>query len=245
MYWEWENPGARTPIGLNAMDRMRAIIADRMHTSHQTTAPVTLTTEVCVTSFVELRQQLVRELSDEIGFSISYNDLIVKAIALGLHAHPYMNARLEGDVIQLLEDIHVSVAVDTPRGLVAPVIRDAYTKGIKEIGCEFHALVEKVRAGTLSPDDLSGGTFTLTNLGMFEIDAFTPIINLPQTAILGVGRIKPQPALMEDQLRIQQTLWLSLTFDHRLVDGAPAARFLQYIKRLIEDPRLLLNQGRT
>lgn len=227
------------------MDRMRAIIADRMHTSHQTTAPVTLTTEVCATSFVELRQRLVRELSDKIGFSIGYNDLMVKAIALGLHAHPYVNARLEGDDIQLLKEIHVSVAVDTPLGLVAPVVRDVYAKGVTEISSELRALIEKVRAGKFSPDDLSGGTFTLSNLGMFEIDAFTPIINLPQTAILGVGRIKPQPALVEGRLQMQQTLWLSLTFDHRLVDGAPAARFLQSIKRLIENPQSLLNHCRN
>ena len=222
------------------MDGVRAIIAKRMHESHQVTAPVTLTTEVCATAFVELRQQLVTELSTELDFSIGYNELMIKVIACALHAHRYMNARLEAGAIQLLEHIHVGLAVDTPRGLVVPVIRDAYTKGVAEIGSDLRKLTEKIRAGTASPEDLSGGTFTITNLGMFEIDAFTPIINLPQTAILGVGQIKSRPAVVENQLCIQQMLWLSLTFDHRLVDGAPAARFLQYVKRLIEKPGLLL-----
>ena len=222
------------------LDGMRAVIANRMHESHQVTAPVTLTTEVCATAFVELRQQLVTELSTELDFSIGYNDLMIKVIACALHTHRYMNARLEAGAIHLLEHIHVGLAVDTPRGLVVPVIRDAHTKGVAEIGSDLRKLIEKIRAGTASPEDLSGGTFTITNLGMFEIDAFTPIINLPQTAILGVGQIKSRPAVVENQLCIQQMLWLSLTFDHRLVDGAPAARFLQYIKRLIEKPGLLL-----
>jgi pyruvate dehydrogenase E2 component (dihydrolipoamide acetyltransferase) len=222
------------------LEGVRAVIANRMHESHQVTAPVTLTTEVCATAFVQLRQQLVSELSAELGFSIGYNELIIKVIANALRAHRYMNARLEDGVIHFLEPIHVGLAVDAPRGLVVPVIRDVDTKGVAEIGSDLRRLIERVNAGTASPEDLSGGTFTVTNLGMFEIDAFTPIINLPQTAILGVGQIKSAPAVLENQLCIQQMLWLSLTFDHRLVDGAPAARFLQYIKRLIEKPGLLL-----
>jgi pyruvate dehydrogenase E2 component (dihydrolipoamide acetyltransferase) len=219
---------------------LRAIIADRMHESHQVTAPVTLTTEACATSLVELGTQLSKELSAEIGFSIGYNELMVKVVARALLEFRYMNARLEAGTIKLLENIHIGLAVDTGRGLVVPVIRDADIKGIVEIGRELRERIEQVQKGTASPEDLSGGTFTISNLGMYEIDAFTPIINLPQTAILGVGQIKSRPAVIKNQLCVQQMVWLSLTFDHRLVDGAPAARFLQYIKKLIETPELLL-----
>ena len=222
------------------MERLRATIANRMHESHQVTAPVTLTIEVCATSFVELRKQLLAELSAELEHSIGYNELMIKVVACALHQYPYMNARMEASTIQLLDDINIGLAVDAPDGLVVPVVRDAYRKGVSEIGRELHELIEKIRKGTPSPEDLSGGTFTITNLGKFEIDAFTPIINLPQAAILGVGGIKQRPYVFEGQLVVRDMVWLSLTFDHRMVDGAPAALFLQYIKRLIEMPGLLL-----
>jgi pyruvate dehydrogenase E2 component (dihydrolipoamide acetyltransferase) len=134
----------------------------------------------------------------------------------------------------------VALAVDTERGLLVPVIRDAGGKGLTEIAREMRELVERARVGKALPDELSGSTFTITNLGMHEIDAFTPIINLPEAAILGVGCIKARPAVVDGEIRVRQMVWLSLTFDHRLVDGAPAARFLQTIKQLVEEPYLLL-----
>jgi len=227
---------------------VRAIIARRMHESHQTTAPVTLTTEADATSFVELRELLKASLADELGFNLSYNDLLIKLVAHALRKFPYMNARLEeggsgepdGGVIRHLREVNVALAVDTDRGLLVSVIRDADRKGVTEIAREVRELVERARAGKALPDDLSGSTFTITNLGMYDIDAFTPIINLPEVAVLGVGRIKAQPVVVDGQVCVRQTMWLSLTFDHRLVDGAPAARFLQWIKRLIENPYLLL-----
>jgi pyruvate dehydrogenase E2 component (dihydrolipoamide acetyltransferase) len=221
-------------------ERLRATIANRMHESHQVTAPVTLTIEVCATSFVELRKQLSAELSKEADISVGYNELMIKVVACALHTFRYMNVRLEAGSIQLLDDINIGLAVDTPQGLVVPVIRDAYKKGIAELRHELGELIEKIRSGIPSPEDFLGGTFTITNLGKFEIDAFTPIINLPQAAILGVGGIKPRPVVVDGQLAVRDIVWLSLTFDHRLVDGAPAALFLQYIKRLIEKPGLLL-----
>jgi pyruvate dehydrogenase E2 component (dihydrolipoamide acetyltransferase) len=134
----------------------------------------------------------------------------------------------------------VGVAVDSERGLLVPVIRDADSKGIGELARSLRELAERARAGKSTPDDLSGGTFTITNLGMFDIDAFTPIINLPECAILGVGRLREVPAVRDGQVCIRTTMALSLSFDHRLVDGAPAARFLQRIKTLVEQPHLLL-----
>ncbi len=230
---------AATEVPLSGV---RAVIAQRMHESHDLTAPVTLTMEVDATNLVALRERLKVSLAEELGFNLGYNDLLIKLAAHALQRFPYMNAQLDqaAGVIRHLDAVHVGLAVDTERGLLVPVLRDAHRKGLTEVARELRELVERVRAGRALPDELSGGTFTLTNLGMFEIDAFTPIINLPEAAILGVGRIKDRPAVLEGELCVRQVLWLSLTFDHRLVDGTPAARFMQYIKNLIEEPYLWL-----
>jgi pyruvate dehydrogenase E2 component (dihydrolipoamide acetyltransferase) len=223
------------------MSGVRGVIARRMAESHQTTAPVTLTTEADATAFVEARERLKSRLAGELGFNIGYNDLLIKLVARALREFAYMNARLAGDTIEQLRDVHVALAVDTDRGLLVPVIRDADRKRLAEVARELREVVERAREGKALPDELTGSTFTITNLGMHEIDAFTPIINLPEAAILGVGRIKPRPAVVDDQIVIRQMMWLSLTFDHRLVDGAPAARFLQRIKQFVEEPYLLLS----
>ena len=221
---------------------LRRIIAERMAASHSQTARVTLVTEVDATAFVEVRQQLKAAVAEEWGFAPGYNDLLGIIVARALREFPYMNARLsaDGDAIERLPHVNLGMAVDTERGLLVPVIRNADRRGLREFGAEFRALVERARAGRSLPDDLSGGTFTITSLGTFEIDAFTPIINLPEAAILGVGRIRPKPVVREGEIVVRQMWTLSLVFDHRLVDGAPAARFLQRIKKLVENPYLLL-----
>ena len=222
------------------MAGVRARIAERMSASSQQTARVTLTAEVDATHLVEARTALKDALAQELGFAVGYNDLLIAICARALRELPYMNVRLEGDQIRLLDQVHIGLAVDTERGLLVPVLRDADRLRVIEIARGLRELVARVRAGKSGPDDLTGGTFTITNLGMYGVDAFTPIINLPECAILGVGRIKPQPAVVDGQVAIRQMLWLSLTFDHRLVDGAPAARFLQRIAELVEEPFLLL-----
>jgi len=222
------------------MSGIRASIARRMSEAHLTTAPVTLTTEVDATELVTLRERLKAKLADQLGFNVGYNDILIRLAAFALREFPYMNARLDGEMIVQLADVHVALAVDTDRGLLVPVIRDADSKGVAEIASYLRELVARARDSKALPDELSGSTFTITNLGMHEIDAFTPIINMPETAILGVGRIKAQPAVVDGEIVIRQMLWLSLTFYHRLVDGAPAARFLQRIKQLVEEPYLLL-----
>ena len=222
------------------MSGLRAIIAERMAISHQTTARVTLTSRADATDLVALRTQLKDAYADQLGFSIGYNDLLIHICARALRESPNVNTQLVDGEIRLLSEIHVGLAVDTERGLLVPVIRNADRRGVVGIATEVRELVQRARAGKSLPDDLSGGTFTITNLGMFEIDAFTPIINLPECAILGVGRIVSQPAVVGDKILPRQTVWLSLTFDHRLVDGAPAARFLRLVKRYVESPYLLL-----
>lgn len=222
---------------------VRAIIADRMASSVHTTARVTLVSEVDATEFVAMRERLKAKVTEEWGFTPGYNDLLARIVVLALRKFPTMNARLAPDAIELLAHVNLGMAVDTERGLLVPVIRDADAKSLRQFGAEFRALADRARAGRSLPDDLTGGTFTITNLGMYDIDAFTPVINLPEAAILGVGRISPKwvysPASPSAPV-LRQMLTLSLVFDHRLNDGAPAARFLQHIKGLIEEPYLLV-----
>lgn len=215
---------------------VRALIAQRMVESAQTTAAVTLFAQADATELVRLRA----EVGEALESPVSYDALFIKIAAHALREFPYMNVRLTEAGIQRLEEIHVGFALDTEQGLLAPVIRDADRKGLRLIAQEVRELVERARTGALSPDDLAGGTFTLTNLGMYGVECFTPIINLPQCAMLGIGHIVPRPGVADGELAVRQVVWLSLTFDHRLVDGAPAARFLQRIAWLVEEPRLLL-----
>jgi pyruvate dehydrogenase E2 component (dihydrolipoamide acetyltransferase) len=220
---------------------VRGIIAEHMATSAHTTARVTLFMEADATEFVNLRTRLKARVEKEWGFTPGYNDILAMIVARALREFPYMNARLAPDAIERLTRVNIGIAVDTERGLLVPVIRDADRKSLRELSAEFRALAERARTGKSLPDDLSGGMFTITNLGMYDVLAFTPIINLPEAAILGVGRITPQPVVREGQITARQMLVLSLVFDHRVVDGAPAARFLQYIKTLIEEPYLLVS----
>jgi pyruvate dehydrogenase E2 component (dihydrolipoamide acetyltransferase) len=219
---------------------VRAIIAERMAASVHTTARVTLVTEADATEFVAARIRIKEKVEQDWGFAPGYNDLLARIVTAALRRFPYMNARLAPDAIEILGHVHLGMAVDTDRGLLVPVIREADQKSLHQFGAEFRILAERARNGRSLPDDLTGGTFTITNLGMYDVDAFTPVINLPQVAILGVGRIAPKPVAYGESVVVRQMWTLSLVFDHRLVDGAPAARFLQYIKQLIEEPYLLL-----
>lgn len=148
-----------------------------------------------------------------------------------------MNATYEGDRAVVRRETDIALAVDTDRGLLAPVVRGVQALALPEIAAATASIIERARNGQITPDELHGSTFTITNLGMFGIDAFTPIINVPECAILGVGRIKPTPWVVGDCIGIRQAMWLSLTFDHRLVDGGPAARFLHAVAQAIEGDR--------
>ena len=214
---------------------VRALIAERMALSHNQTAPVTLTAEADATELVEMRQRLAVQ---DVG--VSYNDLLIFILGRALREHSRLNASLDGEQIKLWRRIDIGLAVDTDRGLLVPVVRNADQKGLAQLAAETKDLAERARSGKVTPDELRGGTFTLTNLGMLGVDAFTPIINLPETAVLGVGRIKEKPAVHNGQIAIRPLIWLSLTFDHRLVDGGLAARFLQRVVQLVESPYLLL-----
>lgn len=213
---------------------VRAVIADHMAQGSSATARATLNTEVDATALVELRRQLAQD-----GVDASYNALLLYILGRALREHPRLNASLVGDTVQVWQSVHVGLTVDSDRGLLVPVVRDVDRKGLNQLEGEIRSLAGRARMGDCSPEKLSGGTFTLTNLGMFGIDSFTPLINLPDSAILGVGRIRAQPAFAGDQVVARQMMWLSLSFDQRLVDGAPAARFMQRVAQLIEQPYLL------
>ena len=230
------------------MSGTRRVIAERMASSAHTTAPVTLNTEVDATELVRLREHLKADAAKqnrEEQRIPTFNDLLAKISAQALRDHPALNARLDGDAIVQESSAHIGIAVDTERGLLVIVLRDVQDKPLRQIAEESQALIQRARAGTAPPDELRGSTFTITNLGMYEIDSFTPIINLPECAILGIGRIAPKQIVIDvvaEKVAIRHMLTLSLTFDHRLVDGAPASRFLQRIKQLVERPYLWLVQ---
>jgi pyruvate dehydrogenase E2 component (dihydrolipoamide acetyltransferase) len=216
----------------------RRVIAERMADSARLVARVTLTTEVDATRLVDWRTAVIERRSTHPV--PSYTDMVVMLTARALREHPIMNARLEDEAIRLLRSINIGIAVDTERGLLVPVLRDADQKGIFAIADEARHLAEKTRGGKATTHELSGGTFTITNLGMYGIDAFTPLVNLPECSILGLGRIVPKQVVYKGEVAIRHMMTLSLAFDHRLTDGAPAARFLQQVKRFIEEPLLLL-----
>jgi len=215
---------------------IRALIAERMSASVHTSARFTLFIEADATRLVHFRENLKARVESQWGFAPSYNDLIAKITAKALRRFPNVNARLAEDAIEYLGHIHIGMATDTERGLMVPVIRNVDRKSLHEFGSQFRQLVEQARSGHISPDDLKGGTFTITNLGKYDILTFVPVINLPEAAILAVGKITPRPVAVGDAVGIRQMWMLALVVDHRIVDGAPAAKFLQFIKDEIENP---------
>lgn len=229
-------PAHEATVRTTATSSMRKTIAERMLTSHQSTAPVTLTTSADVTHLVALRRQFQVAAANGGGLVPSYSDFIVKLTAMTLRSYPALNARWDGDAITQFTEVHLGLAVDTDAGLLVPVVRNAERLSLRSIAARTKELIELARARRLPVDAMQGGTFTVTNLGGLGIDAFTPLIHVPQCAILGVGRIRREPVYVENQLLPREVLTLSLTFDHRVVDGAPAARFLQALCQSLENP---------
>jgi pyruvate dehydrogenase E2 component (dihydrolipoamide acetyltransferase) len=218
----------------------RKVIADNMSVSAHTTAAVTLTSEVDATQFVLFRRHLKEEFGNTDTIP-TYNDLILVLVARCLAEYPEVNAILTEVGIAQKAQVDIGLAIDTPRGLLVPIIRDVLSHNLWELAELTKRLIDRGQRGQLLPDDFIGGTFTITNLGMYGIDAFTPIINTPQIAILGIGSIRPRATASENrQVVVKDTVILSLTFDHRLIDGAPAAKFLQRLKEMIEHISVML-----
>lgn len=234
----WPAPVASLGEQVIPHSTLRRTIAERMSQSAFTAPHVTLMTEAEATNLVSARTQLNQELPA--ADKISYNALFAALVARALCEHPALNARWEADGIHLLAEINIALAVDTERGLMTPVLRNVDRLNLPAVQAGYAALAARALAGRPLPDDFAGGTFTITNLGASEIDGFTPIINPPQAAILGVGRIVEKPVARDGAVVIRPMVTLSLSFDHRIVDGAPAGKFLQRIKQLVERPMALL-----
>jgi pyruvate dehydrogenase E2 component (dihydrolipoamide acetyltransferase) len=216
-------PFATAPQQTIPLRGMRKTIAERMHQSLRDSAQLTITAEADVTPATELRERLKRE------FDFTYTDLLIQAAARALLKHPRMNARLRGNEIVTSYEVNVGLAVALDEGLIVPVIHEATNKNLREIAALTREAGEKARTGKLKLEDISGGTFTITNLGTYGIDAFTPILNSGETGILGVGRIVEKPTIYRGEITRRALMTLSLTFDHRVIDGAPAALFLQTV----------------
>jgi len=231
---------AEQPAQTVPLRGMRQTIAARMLQSLQSMAQVTLTTEADVTDAMRLRQGLARQWKDGV---LSPLHLVIKATARALKDHPRMNAIQKAQEIELVPEIHIGVAVSLPEGLIVPTIRQADAKSLAQIAREAQDLANRAREGKATYDEVTGGTFTITNLGPYEIDAFTPIINPPQVGILGVGRAVEKPVVHEGEIAKRAMMFLSLTFDHRVIDGAPAAEFLRAVKGYLEDPWWMVASG--
>jgi pyruvate dehydrogenase E2 component (dihydrolipoamide acetyltransferase) len=224
-----------------AMRGMRAVIAERMVESLSTAAQLTMSMEVEIGECVRLRSELLVAWEQE-GVRPAYTDFVVKAVAVALRAHPLVNARIDGKELVLIPEVNVGLAVALDNGLIVPVIHGADRLSLQEMARESGRLVEAARNGTLAPDDVAGGTFTVTSLGMFGVDHFTPILNLPQVGIVGVNRIRDSVTWADERPVRRPVMNLDLTWDHRALDGAPAARFLMAVRALLENPAGLLDR---
>lgn len=236
-----ENAAAAAPADERAVstvipyEGMRRVIGDNMANSWHTAPKVTQHVSVDVAMLQAFRTSLNSGLKDSEKFSLT--DLLVKIVSKALELHPKINITLVGEEIRVLKEINIGVAVALDDGLVVPVIKNANIKSLSEISSQIKDLAKRARRNKVNPDEMTGGTFTVTNLGSYgSVDAFTPIINQPESAILGVGRIVKRPVVIDDQIAIRPVIGLSFAFDHRIIDGAPAAAFLATIINLIEHP---------
>jgi pyruvate dehydrogenase E2 component (dihydrolipoamide acetyltransferase) len=231
---------ARGRLGVSStipLRGMRGRVAERMFQSWNTIPRVTEVMQVDMSATVAFREAMLGQWEQQYGLRISLNDMITKAVALALRRQPRLNATLVDQEVRLHDSVNMGIAVNLDEGLIVPVIFNADQKDLGQIAREGRELAEKARAGRLQLDEISDGTFTITNLGTTGIELFTPIINPPQVAILGVGMVQRRPVVIGDALAIRPAVYFSLVFDHRAVDGVPAANFLQELKRLLEKPQ--------
>lgn len=216
----------------------RKAMADLMLRSHSEYAEVTQMREVDFTEMIKLRQEIVSDLESRFGVRISYTHLLLKAAAQALRQHPIVNSSLVEGEIRIWEDINLAMAVSLEDGgLLAPVIRQVDHLSLGEVAQKANRLTEQIRMRKFSLNDLKGGTFTLSNAGMYGTDFVTVLIPTPQSAALGVGRVVPKPVVRNDQIVIRSMMGLSLTYDHRVFAGATAAQFFATLQELIEDPK--------
>lgn len=241
-----EKPAAPAPVAetkaaytVEPLTRVRKVIAENMHRSLSEMAQLTLTTSFDATALLDFRK--AAKSGKIAGLEgVTYNDMILFAVSRTLVDFPYFNAHLVGDEFHLYNSVNLGFACDTDKGLVVPVIKNAETLSLKALSAAAKSLAKSAQSGSISPADMQGGTFTVSNLGSLGIESFTPVINPPQTGILGVNTLETRVRLENGQPVYYSAMALSLTFDHRAVDGAPAARFLAALKTNLENFTLLL-----
>jgi pyruvate dehydrogenase E2 component (dihydrolipoamide acetyltransferase) len=221
------------------LSRVQMLIARRLTESKQTIPHFYVSSEVDMTDLIAMRK-ILNANAGEGGVKVSVNDLIIKACALALEKFPAVNSTLKGDSFIRYKRIHVGMAVDAPTGLVVPVIHDANTKGVRSIAQETKALIAKARNNKLTPADLEGGTFSVSNLGMMDASNFIAVINPPQAAILAIAATRKQFVPIDGEPVIRDMMTMTMSTDHRILSGAAVARFLQEVKRLLQDPYSLL-----
>jgi len=237
------------PIGTQRMEKgklvkltgMKRIIAQKMLASKIETAQIYMSSTIDATRILEYREKLLPVVNQKAGVHLTITDLLMKITAMAISLHPVMNTRWTSDGILWLEDIHMGMATALPEGLIVPVICDIGEKSLSEIAKVRVELVEKGRKGKLTPDDMKGSTFTLSSLGMYGIEEFWAIINQPESAILAVGAILDQPVVVNKEVVVRPMMKVTLSYDHRVIDGAKAAEFMKTLKGLMEDPILILS----
>jgi pyruvate dehydrogenase E2 component (dihydrolipoamide acetyltransferase) len=223
------------------LSAMRKTIARRLQQSMQSAPHFYVTMSIDTTRLAEFRRS-ANEYAETLPepAKISFNDLIVKAVALVLSRMPHINVSFDGEQLLLKKRVHVGVAVALEQGLIVPVIRDADKRGLAEIARESRRLAEAARTGKLKPEEFQGGTFSVSNLGMYDVEEFTAVINPPESAILAVGTITPTPVVVDGQVVVRDRMKVTLSVDHRAIDGAQAAQFLREVKRLLEQPMAMM-----
>jgi pyruvate dehydrogenase E2 component (dihydrolipoamide acetyltransferase) len=220
---------------------MRKAIAKNMYDSLHNTAQVTTFVEADVTETVHYLKTVREHFKNDATVRISYNDIMILMTSRVLKQFPVMNSTVAGEQILLHDSVNMGIAVALDEGLIVPVLRDADKKGLLQISRESRELIQKAREGRLSVDDVTGGTFTVSNIGVFDVDGGTPILNRPQTGILAVGRIIEKPAVYKGEICIRSMMFLNLTFDHRVVDGAPSSQFLKTVVQYLNNPILVMS----
>ncbi|CEP63205.1 dihydrolipoyl transsuccinylase LALA0_S07e04830g [Lachancea lanzarotensis] len=222
------------------MNRMRLRIAERLKESQNTAASLTTFNECDMSALMDMRKLYKDEIIKKTGIKFGFMGLFAKACTLAAKEIPSVNAAIEGDQIVYRDYTDISVAVATPKGLVTPVVRNAESLSVLDVEAEISRLGKKARDGKLTLEDMAGGTFTISNGGVFGSLYGTPIINLPQTAVLGLHGVKERPVTVNGQIVSRPMMYLALTYDHRILDGREAVTFLKTVKELIEDPRKMM-----
>ena len=236
-----KRPAAASRVQSIPFSGIRKSIAENMHASLHTTAQLTIFCEADVTEMIRFRDMVREEYKQDAAVKISNNDLIILAVSRALKRHPIMNSTLVGEEILVHDSVNMGIAVALPQGLIVPVLRDADRQGLLQIARQARELAARARDGSLTVDEVTGGTFTISNVSMFQVDGVTPILKSPETGILGIGRVKAKPAVYQGEIAIRSMMFVNLTFDHQVVDGAPAGEFLQTVVRYLENPYLIMS----